>query len=288
MLHAMHYNMNLLANATPRDINKFPFPHLVIENALPLDLYQELESTHPLSSNSLNQKNILKGDDIINKYIVDDRLHTTRFYPRIGVKENLLSQVWIDFINFHTSDFFFRYVVNHLFGRDIHTTYPGLLEYVDNNKVTLRKVIPSEQIERVSRNKNLVTHSVFVNNRPRNYQGFTSRTPHIDDPRQIYSILFYMRSKMDQSSGGGLEIYSKNNMSECLKYDLSKGSGRSIVNGLGERYSLIPYKANTVVAFINTPESIHGVEPIFNQALDRRSFVLTGEILHKQLFSLSD
>ena len=91
----------------------------------------------------------------------------------------------------------------------------------------------------------------FVINTPT--EGETSVIePHLDNPKEFYAALLYMRDKNDDSVGGNITTHSfKGEPSFYGKSRVRKEK----VNLIEE----IEYKENRLVMFLNTPKSIHGV-----------------------------
>ena len=90
------------------------------------------------------------------------------------------------------------------------------------------------------------------------------RDIHIDNPTKLYNALIYFRDDKDDYAGGDLLFYRfKNN--KVKLYDGVYASHRDCVVS-----KVIPYKRNTLVLFINSPESIHGVVERSNVPLERR------------------
>ncbi len=301
MPYPSNSDVNVLSSVKVDDVKAHPFPHIVIKNALPQDIYDALDSTHPLNyytTSTINQFKNKQEDNIvpyegydsalISRYCRDDRGHTKRLYLPPSSESTFLSKVWTNYIDFHTSNFFFRYICKEILGKYLDLCYPHLSQFIDNYKgqISRRKVNPQTGIPVINPKKPLQTHCVFVNNKPQE-SGFSSRTAHIDHASQIYTIILYMRDKSDKSTGGGLELYENKLDREEIVYDKRIGAGRQIMKGKGNLFSLIPYEANTAVVFLNTPVSIHGVEPIFNQTCERRSVVVSGQTIDTiQLFKI--
>ena len=103
----------------------------------------------------------------------------------------------------------------------------------------------------------------------------TSRTPHIDNPMEMWAGLLYMPYRDDNSSGGEFQIYET--QSKVKKVDMK--SGRQIYeNDLGTITKTVPYKRNTFVMFANnSPNNVHGVSLRENATKYRRSVNIIGE-----------
>ena len=224
-----------------------PYPHVVIEDALPWDLYENLEAEFP-------EKTLLATDPFDNGIcyrLKADKLLSLTFE----------SGLWRDFAEYHTSAEWFN-EVNELF----KPYMPGVLH----------KTFTEDDLGArgwADENKNIWTDCQAVIHKP--IEEKTTRTPHIDNPMEMWAGLLYMPYPDDQSTGGEFQIYST--QSSVQKVD--KKAGRQIYDSdLGTVVKTIPYKRNTFVMFANnSPNTVHGVSLRQNATLNRRSVNIIGE-----------
>jgi hypothetical protein len=224
-----------------------PYPHVVIEDALPWDLYENLEAEFP-------EKTLLATDPFDNGIcyrLKADKLLSLTFE----------SGLWRDFAEYHTSAEWFN-EVNELF----KPYMPGVLH----------KTFTEDDLGArgwADENKNIWTDCQAVIHKP--IEEKSTRTPHIDNPMEMWAGLLYMPYPDDQSTGGEFQIYST--QSSVQKVD--KKAGRQIYDSdLGTVVKTIPYKRNTFVMFANnSPNTVHGVSLRQNATLNRRSVNIIGE-----------
>ena len=224
-----------------------PYPHVIIEDALPWDLYENLEAEFP-------EKTLLATDPFDNGIcyrLKADKLLSLTFE----------SGLWRDFAEYHTSAEWFN-EVNELF----KPYMPGVLH----------KTFTEDDLGArgwADENKNIWTDCQAVIHKP--IEEKSTRTPHIDNPMEMWAGLLYMPYPDDQSTGGELQIYST--QSSVQKVD--KKAGRQIYDSdLGTVVKTIPYKRNTFVMFANnSPNTVHGVSLRQNATLNRRSVNIIGE-----------
>ena len=224
-----------------------PYPHVIIEDALPWDLYENLEAEFP-------EKTLLATDPFDNGIcyrLKADKLLSLTFE----------SGLWRDFAEYHTSAEWFN-EVNELF----KPYMPGVLH----------KTFTEDDLGArgwADENKNIWTDCQAVIHKP--IEEKSTRTPHIDNPMEMWAGLLYMPSPNDQSTGGEFQIYST--QSSVQKVD--KKAGRQIYDSdLGTVVKTIPYKRNTFVMFANnSPNTVHGVSLRQNATLNRRSVNIIGE-----------
>ena len=189
-----------------------PYPHIIIEEALPWNLYEELENTFP----------------------EEQVLHTIPF----------------------DSDICYRMKADQLLARAFHSKITESLLNLDENIGV--KGWASKDIETDCQ---IVMHKPIAEK--------TTRTPHIDNPREMFAGLLYMPHKDDISTGGEFQLHTvKNDIKK-----VNKAGGREIYpEDLGPVHTTIPYKRNTFVMFCNiNPNTVHGVSKRVNPTMYRRS-----------------
>ncbi len=217
-----------------------PYPHIVIENALPIELYEKLDREWP--------------EDQLLKTTPYDNGICYRLKADEMLKPNCVSDTWRQFCEYHTSKVFFDEV------RQIFGQYIDALE----GKLGARGW--------ADKDASVWTDCQTVMHKPINT---TSRTAHIDNPMEMYAGLLYMRYNNDHSTGGDFQIHEAKN--KINKVDKSKGR-QIFEDDLGPVTTTVPYKANTFVMFCNsTPNAIHGVTPRKDATMYRRSVNIIAE-----------
>ena len=157
-----------LAKASPNMIVGSPFPYIVINNALPSDIYQKLDSTFPVAA--------MTNDG--------DTAFQARRYSNNQWKD--VDYIWQQFHDYHDSIEFKNKLLD-LFK-----------EYIDEEKYqryyTNENSVPEE----------IKSFTTFTVN---GMSTIKVQTPHVDHAGNFYVGLYYMRDNQDQSLGGDLEIY---------------------------------------------------------------------------------
>lgn len=251
---------SILSNVRNTDFILHPYPHLIIKNALDAKVFAELEATFPEDS-----------------VIVDGRrVADTWFdYPACKVlKNDYISPQWRQFFSYHTSAEFFQELVA-LSGDLLRALNPGLEERagrpLKDFKVGIR---PRGKEDALAPGADVSMECQFYINytmAPR-----TIRGPHVDRPSELFAALLYFRQPSDNSEGGDLDIC------ECE----SNGGGdlypdektvrifaerpAAIAPWLVKTVYTVPYQANTLVLFLNSPRSIHAVTSRSATPLTRR------------------
>jgi hypothetical protein len=246
-------NLNVLQNVTKASVKMDPFPHVVIENALPENIYNELDATFPeelLNSNFPN--------------VVNDRGHTRRYLSSKVLEDKKVSNIWLDFFAYHVSDEFYKFVTNNIFNEAIKTYYPNQYD-----AILTTPSVPRQHVNQTINKTPIVTDCQFVMNNPLE-ETTTSRTPHLDNPVEIYAALLYMKKQDDESIGGDLQLYKSNTQPAIF------GKREARLESV-ELAATCPYKPNSLALFLNCRHGVHGVGSIKNQTKVRRSINIIGE-----------
>ena len=232
------------------------FPYIVIDDALPLELYNMLKSSLPSSE----------------KIIGNNEYHENfayRYNANNSLKDKDISNEWKEFIKYHTSYKFLEEFYN-IFGDSIKKIYKAEKEKLFNeNNVGVR-----------FEKKNFFNLDCqFVINTPTN--GNTAVIePHLDNPVEFYAGLLYMKDDDDDSVGGNLTTYTFK--------DKPSFYGKSRVRD--EKVNLIEeieYKKNRLVMFLNSPYSLHGVTKRSKTKFYRKYINIIGEF-NFELFNYRD
>ncbi len=243
-------NYSLLQRATKADIMLEPYPYMVIENALPEDLYQTLAKEYP------SYDTIVRGRPLKNLLQYEAR-------EIFGKAENTISPLWLEFFKYHTSQNFFKEVM-HLFGDVIRQEYPDLESRIGGKLEGMTTGV------RYRDKADIGLDSIFGIN-PQPTPDYI-RGHHVDEPTELYAMLLYMRPEHDNSDGGSLEIYR-------FKGDRPVLRGVSVSPQDVELVRTVKYQPNTLFFFINTTRSVHAVtgHPMTNNTF-RRYVNVCGEL----------
>ena len=232
------------------------FPYIVIDDALPLELYNMLKSKLPTS------------EKIIGKNEYHENF-AYRYNANNSLKDKDISNEWKEFIKYHTSYNFLEEFYN-IFGESIKKIYKAEKEKLFNeNNVGIR----------FEKKNHFNLDCQFVINTPTN--GNTKVIePHLDNPVEFYAGLLYMKDDDDDSVGGNLTTYTFK--------DKPSFYGKSRVRE--EKVNLIEeieYKKNRLVMFLNSPYSLHGVTKRSKTKFYRKYINIIGEF-NFELFNYRD
>lgn len=219
---------SILQKVTRADVVLRPFPHVVIDGALEEDVYAQLSSAFPPS------EAIVDGRTVENN--APYRMAAARLLsdPRVA-------EVWKEFARYHTSAAFFREVLS-IFGdamRELHPSLPAL----DEARTSIRGAEPFADVA-------LDCQPCWGAPVTR---ASSSAPCHVDRPVTLFAGLLYCRLPGDDTAGGDLELYRFRGWER--RYDATRQVDASLV----EPVRRIPYAANRLVFFLQSPHSLHGV-----------------------------
>ena len=179
----------------------------------------------------------------------------------VMLNPNFQPEIWRKFAQYHTSAEWFN---------EVNNLFKFYLPAVLNKKFTEDELGARGWAED---NKNIWTDCQVVMHKP--IEEKTSRTPHIDNPMEMWAGLLYMPYKNDESTGGEFQLRSVLDDVKKVNMNLGRQIYRS---NLGPVVKSVPYKRNTFVMFANnSPNTIHGVSLRQNAKLYRRSVNIIGE-----------
>ena len=239
-------NLSVLQNI--KEVYTSPYPYVCVEEALPENIYKELEETFP--------------EELVTSTNPHDGGITYRYKCK-EANERPIPAIWQDFFAYHTSPEYFSKCIE-LFG-------PSIEKYYSSD--TLRNFLRGHVTTRdVDNSGSYVTDCQFVVHEPVDQTG-TSRTPHVDNPVEIYAGLLYMRKPNDTSAGGNFTIHEQTGNIE----QVNKSLGRQVADNIHKPVREVPYKANSFCMFLNVMGSIQSVTPRIQPTERRRSINIIGE-----------
>jgi len=219
-------NLDITQNITQGDLILDPCPYFAVEPALPWPLYDQLSAEYP-------QDHMMQ----------DGKTHfQARRYRQHEFVSGTITPLWQDFVAYHNSRQFKDRVLD-LFAPAIQKYYPTLSEHLVQAPVSPRhdSVGGTVQME-----------VQFVLN---GQQDTTVRTTHLDNSRELFAGLLYMRKPEDTSVGGDIQVFRK--LVPAPEYTGIREVNPDHVTAAGT----VPYRANTMILFLNTSDTIHGVTP---------------------------
>lgn len=226
----------ILDNAPP--IETDPFPHFVLDNALPPDFYEELSHNFP------------DWTKIVPEGAESGTLHHLKAAKIIY--DGSIEPVWRRFVLKHTEGPFAMRLLN-LFEDHLRPMLQNLPE--GNLKIGVRGTGEFD----------LVLDCQIAVNAPGDE--CLVRGAHLDSPDELIAGLLYMPVEGDEA-GGNLELYRWTGQ----RIIEGKAEAASEV----ELVKTIPYRANQLIMFVNTVDALHGLTVRQKSDVPRRyvNFVL--------------
>ncbi|WP_263168284.1 hypothetical protein [Streptomyces sp. SCSIO ZS0520] len=265
--------VSLLAHVTKDDIRRDPFPHVVVRNALPQELYEALSKSMPTGEYIAER---------IGKPITSNERYNYMSEPILA--DPTVAQVWKDFVTYHASPAFLEEFLD-LFQEDLLANLPEAEEKIGT---------PLRELRVGRRNRDgFETHDILmdctavinsaVTGRPSAYRG-----PHVDKPYKLFGGLFYMRLPEDDTEGGDLVLYKYRPGAHKFHTSASEyGDNRFDIDPqYVEEVMTIPYEANTLVLYPINRLALHGVSVRALTQHQRRFVALVGDLQH-HLFDLA-
>ena len=207
-----------------KKVNAKPYPHVIIENALDENIFNELKSKLPESY-------------VGGQPVGPDQSKRVKYHV-LQEDDWPISNIWKEFFEFHTSKEFFDQVLD--------MWEPFNVKYaVARDSIVIGK-------GKAYGKANCYTDCQFVRHNVVT-EGTTTRTPHVDNKNEVYAGLLYF--KHDNSTGGGFNIH---------KQTFVSGWDSKQNNELYEPGPIVDtcaYKDNNFVMFFNQKYAVHSVEP---------------------------
>lgn len=228
-----------------------PYPYVVAPNALEPALYAELEAAFPSFEK-----------------VVDGRpLENNQVYLRNAVEvidDPEIPAIWREFFSYHVSDAFFREMLD--FWREpIAREYPDLEQRFGKPLAQVTTGLRRRGVYKSEENfeADVMMDVQFGVNSPVTAPS-TVRGPHVDKPEKLFAALLYFRDPLDDAEGGDLDLY------RIGKRRWHFDGRRDLRDDMVERFETVRYAPNTLVAWLNTQRSLHGVTPRLRSTRPRR------------------
>ena len=241
----------LLAEVRQSDIVTAPYAHYTQTDVVPAPLYQELAAEFPTLATIVNERSDIGSNEAV------------RMTAKQVLTDRRIAPLWREFFEYHTSADYWRNVTR-LFAVHFRREFPGLEERVGRAYEDWR-VVPRGYAGEAD----VRLDCQFVMNTPVKRKS-SVKTAHIDLCDKIFSALYYMRDPRDQSEGGDLDIYDWRREPRFIKH---RALNRDV-----EVVKTVPYRANSYLCFVNSPEAVHGVSPRGTTDVPRRYINFIAEL----------
>lgn len=232
-------NLDVTQNITVDDLRQDPCPYFWIKDALPWRLYDQLAAEYPEGHMMQDHKQHFQA----------------RRYRQHEFEPGTITALWQDFVTYHTSRAFKDRVLA-LFAPAIERYYPDY-----HAKWQQAAVMPRHDKPGSKDSATIAMELQFVLN---GLQETTVRTTHLDNAKELFAGLLYMRRPEDASTGGDIHVFRK-------RVAQPEFTGTREVNPAHvEPAGSVPYRANHMILFLNTVDTLHGVSPRIGATCWRR------------------
>jgi len=250
----------ILDRARPEDIRLDPFPHLVVEPALPPEVFAALNACRP-------------------DFGLGGAARAAKPNQRIPLSTWLLLDspatppVWRDFLAAHASPAFLHRMLD-LFGPHLPRHCPELDGWRRTNPDPTTGLLGRDTHDRAA----VLLDSRLEVISPVQGAPAGHRTGHLDTPNRLYSSLLYFRDPEDDTDPpGDLHLYrwATGRPQEVTRYEIPEPELTLA--------GVVPYRANLAVLFPNSPHALHGAAPR-GPGRYTRQYVFTTAELASRLF----
>lgn len=250
--------LSVLQNFRSSSLQREPFTYFSIERALPDALYEELSRTYPSVETIFANAFRNKGKDMVQNARYD--LSAAEVYE----KSDLSLGAWRDFVHYHTSQEFLDEVLDKL-GDAIRDAYPHFVSAMERKSPGGKPRAGVRRHGDAAGECELALDCQIGINSPVTTGGTSVIGPHLDNPKELYAGLLYLRHPDDKAAGGDLVIYEWKDRQNRRFFE-KRYIGPSLVVERGT----VPYGPNGFAWFLNTAEAVHGVTVREPSPLPRR------------------
>jgi hypothetical protein len=228
-----------------------PYPHVVVPEALDPALYAELEASFPSFEQVVGARTV-----------EDNQVYLRNAIDVLDAPD--VPEIWRRFFAVHVSDAFFREMLD--FWHDgIAREYPDLDSRFGKPREQLSVGLRRRGLAKTPENldADVLIDVQFGVNSPVG-EASSVRGPHVDKPEKLFAALLYFRHPDDTAPGGDLELYR-------FRTSRYAFDGRRDLRAQHvECFHTVRYAPNTLIAWLNTGHSLHGVTPRAHTQVPRR------------------
>jgi hypothetical protein len=248
--------LSVLATARRSDVVSDPYPYLIIENALPAALCDDLIASYPAPS-------VVGAGSRSNQRW---SLPTAAALGAPGVPA-----LWQDFVGYHASARFFDEVCD-VFGEAIVRQFPRRFPDEDAVRQLVVGMRKRDSFDRAE----LLLDAQIAGNTPVTAAS-SVKTVHVDSGNKLFTALLYLRLPEDDAQGGDLQVVRFRRDLSAQAY-ARRFNGMFVDDALVEPVATVPYRRNVLFMFVNGLEALHGVT-VREPTPHRRLFLnLVGEM----------
>ena len=262
------HHFSILQKVERENVHMKPFPHLVIREALPQDIYSRIDSNFPPSDLFQKINSFRKVSD--GKQNFGKENYRYDILPQ-EIRE-FLPEPYPSLLEYHSSCAFYL-EVRDLFEEGIQRFRPDFYKFLNNKN--LCSELFSEGKKDSSEDEFLMAMRVGINSPSK--IASSNKGPHIDRISEIFGSLLYVRNESDKTAGGDFHIHSCRRRCSRILNLLKKN--KQLESPLLKIIKTVKYEANTLVFFINSPLSIHSVGLRHPGNFNRQFLSIYGDVM---------
>ena len=255
--------MNIYIDKSNWEIYKksSPFPFAEIDNFIIPEVYKKIKLNFP-DLNDFEEDGDISANNI----------QIRKSFYKFSKYKNLF---WYEFGNqFVNEDFFYNYC--DFFKDDINHFYPKIYKKLKDRNLNIG-------VSGLDDPKNfdiLLDFQIGINTPV--IKKKSVRGPHIDNYKELYAGLCYLKDSDDYTDSGHFIVFKKR------PFIFNKiGKGRSFDQSNLIEIKKIKYSSNKLSTFLNTKKSIHGVSEREITSKVRKFFVFNSVITNENLINFS-
>ena len=248
-------NMSPLQNFQKKNFFLKPYPHLIIENALPLNLYDELCVKFPNID-----ENLLKTDNTIHTLLSKEIQNNEK-----------VDRLWKNYIKYYSSREFYEEALD-IFCEKIINKYE---DYFKTKEDLIKLTIAENSEEQKEKNSdlylsgNIMYYSEVINEGLPKKDDKTKLRVHSDGPNKFLTSLMYFKDSQDKSGdmGGDLAIHHWRFPLPFFFKKIILAKNENFLNSIIRKFQfifigvskIIKYEPNKFVMFLGSIDSLHSV-----------------------------
>jgi hypothetical protein len=234
-------SISVLRTFQKSNLYRDPFPHLIIRDALPNAVCDQLIKEYP-SLDTLE---------------VDATQNNTRWNFSASRVTNSagIPEIWKELIEYHSSPAFFGELVE-IFGESLIDLYPHRFE---SQRQMQELAVGVRGVDSFA-DKDVLLDAQIAGNTPATSTR-SVRSTHVDGGQALFAGLLYLRREDDDSVGGDLEIRRfRPELADARKPGCFRNA-TFVDDKWTEVVKTVKYDRNVLVVLVNGIDSLHGVTP---------------------------
>ncbi len=239
-------NLSILQGFRSSHLKMEPYPYAVLENTLPEAIYAELAASYP------SVETVFANAHRKREASMRPNARYDLSAAEILATPALTSRLWYDFVAYHTSQAFFDEVM-HKLGPTIASAYPDLVPRMQHKAPGGRVRAGIRRRGDRARDCEVALDCQIGMNSP-STGGTSVIGPHIDNPKELFASLFYVKDERDRAEGGDIVLYRWKSDRRIGFYER-----RYVRDDLVEPFAKVPYGPNRTVWVLNSLAAVHGV-----------------------------